>query len=67
MNKRWVLFELKEALEQLTATISEIQNKDYDVETFRVHMGHAYHHLNTAWNAKDCTDAEHKECTQEKF
>jgi len=68
MNKKVVLFHLKEALEQLQQTVKELgQDASYEVEELRVGMGHLYHHLNTAWNGKDCTDEEFKECSDENF
>jgi hypothetical protein len=68
MNKQIVLFHLKEALEELQRTVKEVeQDSSYSVESLQVAMGHLYHHLNTTWNGKDCTDKEFKECSDEKF
>ncbi|MCU0365571.1 MAG: hypothetical protein MUE93_07920 [Ignavibacteriaceae bacterium] len=61
MNKEWVLFNLKEAQEELNRTISEIENEEsYDVGEFVVAMGHLYHHLNTAWNSQKATNEQVK-------
>ena len=68
MNQRVVLFHLKEALEELQQTVKQVeQDASYEVEALQVGMGHLYHHLNTAWNGKDCTDAEFKECSDDNF
>jgi hypothetical protein len=58
MNRDWVLSHLREAQEELQRTIAEIESKaDYNHGEFLVAMTHTYHHLNTAWNAKDeCQD-----------
>ena len=53
MNKDNVLFHLREAAEELTRTIAEIeQDTEYDAPEFSVAMQHLYHHLNTAWNTR---------------
>lgn len=68
MNKRFVIFNLKEAKEELDRTIKEIQeNKAYDFGEFVVAMSHLYHHLNTAWNAQDASEKEADECSDENF
>ena len=68
MNPSVVLFHLREAAEQLKETIQELESSaDYGKEEFQVDMGHLYGHLNTAWNGRDQTDAQHVECTQEDF
>jgi hypothetical protein len=68
MNRHIVSFHLREAAEELNRTIAELERKEsYDVEEFRVAMGHLYHHLNTAWNGRDQTDDEFAECTDESF
>jgi hypothetical protein len=54
MNREWVLFHLREAQEELRRTIAEIEStSDYGPGEFSVAVAHAYHHLNTAWNARD--------------
>jgi hypothetical protein len=59
MNKRAILFHLAEASEQLRNTIKNIKNDpEYEIGTYTVEMSHLYHHLNTAWNGRNCTDEE---------
>jgi hypothetical protein len=68
MNRAVVLFHLREAAEQLKETIQELESRaDYCKEEFQVEMGHLYGHLNTAWNGRDQTDAQHAKCTDEDF
>lgn len=68
MNKEFILFNLKEALEQLTETINELENDDkYDYGNYVVEMEHLYHHINTAWNAQDSTEQESIECSEKNF
>ena len=66
MNRDWVLFHLHEAEDELRRTISQLRsNPDYDRGEFIVAMKHAYHHLNTAWNAQDAPTAAVQECAEE--
>ena len=68
MNRDILSFHLREVAEELNRTIAEVEgNASYDVEEFRVAMGHLYHHLTTAWNGRDQTDDEFAECTDERF
>jgi len=68
MNRAVVLFHLREAAEQLKETIQKLESSgDYGKEEFQVDMGHLYHHLNTAWNGRDQTDAQHAQCADKDF
>jgi hypothetical protein len=68
MNRSVALFHLREASEQLNQTIQNLESRGaYGIEEFQVEMGHLYHHLNTAWNGRDQTDAQHAKCTDEDF
>jgi hypothetical protein len=68
MNRNVVLFHLREAAYQLKNTIQELESKpDYGREEFQVEVGHVYHHLNTAWDGRDQTDAQFEKCTDEDF
>jgi hypothetical protein len=59
MNKDYLLSHLGEAAEQLVAIIERTQTDPlYEIGEFTVEMGHVYHHLNTAWNGRNCTDEE---------
>ncbi len=54
MNRDHTLFHLREAAEELQRTIGAMEaSSEYDYGEFWVSMQHLYHHLNTAWNARD--------------
>jgi hypothetical protein len=68
MNTKAMLSNLTEGLEQLQHTIEAIKSDpEYGIEEYRVEMGHLYHHLNTAWNGRDATEQEYKECAASDF
>ena len=68
MNKENILFNLREAKEELDRTIDKLGNKtDYDYEEYLVAMTHLYHHINTAWNARDVDEKRAKACSEEDF
>lgn len=67
LNRDWIVQHLTEALEEIQKTIAEVKNPTYREGEYAVAMGHAYHHMNTAWNARFATDEEHRECNQENF
>jgi hypothetical protein len=66
MNKDYIIFNLRAALEKLEQTIKELQeDPEYGGKKFMAAMKHAYRHMNTAWNAKNCTDQAVRQCTME--
>jgi len=68
MNKKLVTFHLNEAHEQLRATLAEMsRDDDYGSGEFVVEMQHLYYHLNTAWNAREASDAEAEPGSDELF
>lgn len=68
MNRNFILYNLNEALEQLSSTIKELEaNPDYHYGEFIVDTAHLYHHLNTAWNAQNASNEEVEECSEENF
>lgn len=68
MNRRVVLFHLREAVEELDRTIDALsRDRRYGEEALEVAMGHAYHHLNTAWNGRNQTDKQFRDCTDQDF
>lgn len=68
MNKQYVLYNLKEALEQLTKTVNQLEtNYGYEFGDYIVDMEHLYHHINTAWNSRDSSDRESLECSDLNF
>ena len=68
MNKEVILFNLTEAQEELDRTVKELnEDSEYGEPEFSVAMMHFYHHINTAWNARDSTPEEWKRCSDEDF
>jgi hypothetical protein len=68
MNKDFILFHLTEAANAIRNTIDKIKSDpEYEYGSYRVDIEHIYHHVNSAWNAKDATDAAVKKCSQEDF
>ncbi len=68
MNKNWVLYHLKEALEELERTIREIEAEaEYEEPEFTVAITHLYSHLNTAWNSQNASDQETSACSEENY
>lgn len=68
MNKDYVLYNLDEAHKALGEIIADMRsNRDYDYGEYVVDMSHVYHHLNTAWNARDATKAAAGDCSEEDF
>lgn len=68
MNRRVVLFHSREAAEELNRTVEELaRDPRYTEKSLEVAMGHAYHHLNTAWNGRNQTDKQAQECTDCDF
>jgi len=68
MNKEYVLYNLTHAVEALDKLIADMKSDaDYDYGNYVVDIAHVYHHLNTAWNARDATKAAADECSEEDF
>ena len=68
MNRNWVVFHLGEARDAIDETLKEIrETPDYDYGEFWVAMQHIYHHLNTAWNARDATEDRMARLSREDF
>ena len=68
MNKEYVLFNLREAKEELDKTINEIEtDSEYGYGDFIIAMRHLYHHINTAWNAQNETIEATRKCSQKDF
>lgn len=64
----YIIWNLEEAQEELSRTISELSNDaDYDEAEFSIAMAHVYDHLNTAWNARNATPEDTENLTDETF
>ena len=58
VNRELVLHELAEAHEALSRMLSDAQRSpDWSIGELAAEMPHLYHHLNTAWNARDTRNA----------
>jgi hypothetical protein len=54
MNTDFLLFNLREAQDEIEKTIRDRETySDYGEPEFSVAMMHLYHHVNTAWNARN--------------
>jgi hypothetical protein len=59
MNRDWLLFHLKEARDELSRTVDEIErDPEFDEGQLRIALAHLYHHANTAWNSPSATKDE---------
>ena len=68
MNKNWVLFHLAVAHEDLGRLLADMQsNRRYEVDEYVVDIANVYHHLNTAWNARNATDTAAREWSNEDY
>jgi hypothetical protein len=68
VNKPYILQNLKDAEEELRRTIADVESdSDYAYAEFLIAMSHLYHHINTAWNARDSHPADSTECSEENF
>ena len=68
MNKEYILYNLEHAHEALGQAIADIKSDpEYDYGEYLVDMGHVYHHVNTAWNARDSSKAAADQCSEDDF
>jgi len=68
LNKEHLQFHLHEALEELSRTVNRCENDpEYSEAEFSVAMEHLYHHLNTAWNARNFGSERIKQATDQDF
>jgi hypothetical protein len=68
LNWKVVLSNIQEAREELKKIESQIasRKKPHEVE-LELSIRHAYHHLNTAWNARRAETDRYKNMTDEDF
>lgn len=66
MNRDYIIFNLRAAVENLEQTVKELQeDPKYGERKFMAAMKDAYRHMNTAWNARKCTEQAVQQCTVE--
>ena len=68
MNNNFILFNLREAQEEIDRTIKDLEtDAQYTEAEFSVAMFHLYHHVNTAWNSRNSTEEQSNVCSEESF
>jgi hypothetical protein len=68
LNKKWVLWNLREALDHVQRTIADLETKpDFTEAGLNVRLREVYDHLNTAWNARDVSDETVQAASHEDF
>lgn len=68
MNKEHTLFQLREAQEAIAQTIADMEkDAEYEDVDLQVDIGHIYHHINTAWNARNESAAKTTKCDNDDF
>jgi hypothetical protein len=68
MNRKHTLWHLRDAAEELQRKIRDLEDKpDYGYAEFSIVMQHLYHHMNTAWNARDKSQEQVAECSEADF
>jgi hypothetical protein len=68
LNVNFALFNLREALEEIDQTIQNLETDlEYGEAEFSVAMMHLYHHVNTAWNARNSTVERSEKCSAADF
>lgn len=68
MNREYVLWNLREAKKSLDSTISQIERDPfYEDEDLIACVLHLYHHINTAWNAREASSNRAYQCSARDF
>jgi hypothetical protein len=68
MTRDFVLWHLREATEAITQMVAEMEaDSDYSEGELMIAMGHLYHHLNTAWNARNASLGRTHKCNARDF
>jgi hypothetical protein len=68
MTREYILWHLRKAIDAITTVIQEIESDpEHGEEELRIDVAHIYHHINTAWNARDASKERIEECSQKDF
>jgi hypothetical protein len=68
MNKDFILFNLREARDQILQVIQDIEpDPEYEYGGYWADMTHLCHPINTAWNARGASDTQARECSEENY
>ena len=66
-QREFILANIEEAKEELDKIQLALSNDDYGEFDFRGDLGHAYHHLNFAWNSRNASDDELAQLSDSNF
>ena len=66
MARDYTLWNLKEAAQELATIIASLESGDGD-EFNHASLDHLYHHINTAWNARDVSEERAQQCSEADF
>ncbi len=66
MNKDYIIFNLRTAMEKLEQAVKGLrEDSKYGEGKLMAAMKDVYRHMNTAWNARKCTEQAVQQCTLE--
>lgn len=67
MNNEIILYNIKEAREQLEEIEELLIDENLSEINFETQLEHTYHHLNFAWNIRHSSTEEYKEMSEDNF
>ena len=68
MNKDYIKYNLNEALDQISNILKDLETQDdYGIGEFSVDIQHTFHHINTAWNARNSSESDSAKCSERLF
>jgi hypothetical protein len=68
VNRDYVVYNLKEAEEAIEQILRDIASTPHYSEVeLAIGIAHVYHHLNTAWNAREADPDRVERCSDEDF
>ena len=68
MNKQYIHFHLSEAHKELQQIIRDIRDESsYEETEFQLALEYLYSHINVAWNARNISNKESAQITDEDF
>jgi hypothetical protein len=67
MSVKYALWNMKEAADELARLIRDLESGETVDFVTGVGFAHVYHHLNTAWNAREATQDACDSCAESDF
>ena len=68
MNKQYIQFNLEEAQMEIEQVLDDLrQDATFDEYEYNASMSNIYHYLNTAWNARNASNSEVSELSDDNF